>query len=345
MNETLQRPQIAAQPKAADEIIALDSMVGGMGDIWMRLSAIYTLAALVPDRKIQLRIPKSLVRIAQQVWPDRFLITDSTLSNPIEITHLGIRHIAGRLITGGQFLTPFYQIQRADRKVTSFKHRLNDILVQTAKLGADFFIPTAASVNCYQGYHECSAIKVFSKVPYDKFLAQAAEDFVITRSRMQTLWPKSETPTWRVVVLPSGTGHQVMPPDWARDNLPDATYVFFGRDSYKAEFASRGLRIEEFDSVDSLLKIAAQARFAVVTDSFPSHPLQTYSAATVVALSQQPRSRIVHPAFDGPVVQSRAECCPCANRARGIGRCDAGLDFCTTWSNFQYRQELHSILS
>jgi hypothetical protein len=345
MNSTLQFPPQPATARAAGETLALDSMVGGLGDIWMRLSAIYTLAALAPASNIQLRIPKSLVRVAQQIWPDRFLITDQPLPEAIEITHLGIRHIARRMVAGQQFLSPFYQIQRADRKASSLKHRLNEVLIQAAKLGGDYLIPTAASVNTYQGYHECSAIRTFSEIPYDVFCAQAAEDFVATRIRLQALWPKSENPSWRVIVLPSGTGHQIMPPDWARVILPEATYVFFAGDQFKTEFASRGLQIVEFDDVASLLQIAAQATYAVVTDSFPSHPLQAYSAATIVALSQQPRSRIVHPAFDGQIIHSRAECCPCANRARGIGRCDAGLDYCTTWSHHLYQQDLLSLLA
>jgi hypothetical protein len=131
-----------------------------------------------------------------------------------------------------------------------------------------------------------------------------------------------------------------MPPNWARAHLPEATYAFFARDEYKKEFLSKGLRVIEFDSLESLLTISSQAEVAVVTDSFPSHPLQAYASSTIVALSQQPQERIVHPTFDGGVVHSKAPCCPCANRARGNGKCDAGLEVCTTWSDKQYTQEL-----
>jgi hypothetical protein len=320
--------------------LSLDSTVGGMGDIWMRLTALYSIAALAPDLKIQLRVPGSLLRVARQVWPDRLYITSDELPDAIEITHLGLRHLAPRLIFGRHYLSPFHQILTADRRHPSLKHRLNDMFIRAAQIGGNFHVPTAASVNCYQGYHECSGIGELSEIAYEGFLQQARRDFFLTRARMQSLWAPSSRPAWRLIVLPSGTGHQIMPWDWALANLPDATYVFFERDAYKVEFKERGLRMVEFDSVESLIALASKARFALVTDSFPSHPLQAYAAATVVALSQQPRSRIVHPAFDGPVIDSRAPCCPCANRARGVGRCDAGFDICTTWSKRDYTRDL-----
>jgi hypothetical protein len=322
------------------KMIALDSTVGGMGDIWMRLNALYSLAALHPAGEIQLRIPKSLVQVAQLVWPDRLQITNESIPGAIEITHLGIRHLACRLLRGHRFLTPFYQIHRADRKTTTLKQQLNDILIYITQAGGRFHVPTASSVNYYQGFHEFSAIKELSAIPYKVFLQQAANDFAVTRARMEALWPKEETPRWRTIVLPSGTAHQIMPPGWARANLPEATFVFFAQDPFKAEFVKRGFQIVEFDSVERLLEIAAQAQFAVVTDSFPSHPLQNYSSSTVVALSQQPPSRIVHPAFEGRVIHSKAPCSPCGNRARGFGKCAAGFEFCTTWSDNEYTQEL-----
>jgi hypothetical protein len=325
--------------------LSLDSTVGGLGDVWMRLTALHSLSALVSGRKIQLRIPKSLVNVAQHVWPDRFLSTSDPLPGAIEITHLGLRHLLPRLLTGHQFLNPFYQILRADRKSRTPKHLLNEVLIQGANALGVMHVPTAASVECYQGYHEFSAVPEFRAVPYPSFLEQVTKDFPITRARMRKLWPTESPATWRVLVLPSGTGHQIMPPDWARTHLSDATFAFFKSDTYKNEFLEQGLQVAEFGSVEGLLKLAAQAQVAVVTDSFPSHPLQAYSAATVVALSQQPRLRIVHPAFDGRIIHSKAECTPCANLARGAGPCAAGLQFCTTWSHKFYTRELLASLA
>jgi hypothetical protein len=245
---------------------------------------------------------------------------------------------------GQRFLSPFYQIVRADRKCTNLKQRLNDVCIRAAKGSGAFLVPEAASVNCYQGYHELSAISEFSEVPYPLFVEQAREDFSQVRQRMHSLWPKCDKPTWPVIVLPSGTGHQVMPPEWACANLPGATYVFFARDAYKTQFSNRGLQIEEFDSLAGLIEVSAQAKVAVVTDSFPSHPLQAYSSSTIAALSQQPQTRIIHPAFDGQVIHSKAKCCPCANRARGVGVCEAGFDVCSTWSDQRYTQELLAVL-
>jgi hypothetical protein len=150
-------------------------------------------------------------------------------------------------MAGERFLTPFYEILRADRKATNLKHRLNHVLTQAAKGTGSFLVPNSASVNCYQGYHELSAVSELSAVTYHLFVEQAQQDFFRVRERLQARWPKNERPKWKVLVLPSGTGHQIMPPNWARAHLPEATYAFFVRDEYKNEFLSKGLRVVEFD--------------------------------------------------------------------------------------------------
>jgi hypothetical protein len=323
--------------------LTLDSTVGGMGDIWMRLTALYSLAALRPELAIRVRIPNSVLAVARIVWPDRFTITDQKLPGAIQITHLGLRHLWQRMCTGEKFLAPFFQIQQADRKKTKLKHFINTFLIHSVRATPALYLPTRQTVSHYQGFHEFSALPEFSDLTNEDFRQQAALDFLPTRQRLRKLRPKAMHPKWNVIVFPSGTAHQVMPPTWAKEHLPEAIYAFFYQDYFLTDFKRLSLETVTFNSVESLLKMASFAEKLVVTDSFPSHPTQAYTADTVVALSQQPRSRIVHPCFDGVVVDSQANCCPCANRARGArgySRCEAGKDFCVTWSHPAYTQTL-----
>ena len=131
-----------------------------------------------------------------------------------------------------------------------------------------------------------------------------------------------------------------MPPAWAKSNLPTAAFAFFEGDRFRVEFQALGLQVKCFKSTEELLQLLAAARRILLTDSFPSHVAQSYTAVATIMLTEQVPPRTIHPAFDGAVVQSTARCAPCRHIAQGFGLCEAGHEFCLTWSDRAYTAAL-----
>jgi len=200
-------------------------------------------------------------------------------------------------------------------------------------------------MDAYQGYMELQALAPFRGVGHAEFDEQAMQDFAGLCARLQAQFGASRSKG--VVVFPGGTAHQVMPPRWAADHLRDATFAFHATDPYAQKFSAEGLRVGRFENPEEMLKLGQGASMILVTDSFPSHVWQLMGKRVILLLSQQPRSRVVHPGFpDEQVVESCAPCCPCRSRDRGNHRlCDAGHAHCATWFSEDYVSAFHRVLA
>lgn len=317
----------------------LDSTVGGLGDIWMRLVALYSLAALNPNVGVRFRLPQPLLTAARAAFPDRFELTSSPLPGAYQFTHLGLRHLFFKVLQGERFASPFIRILQSERKQTRFKDSLNDRAFALLETTRRIKQPPLATVAAYQGFHELSMFGELSAA-YPEFVGQAKRDLPGIRSRLQRQWPGTHHPAFATLVFPGGSAHQIMPPLWAKANLPAATFAFFASDPSRSEFEALGLASRTFKSTEDLLQLLAAAKRTLVTDSFPSHVAQTYTSAATVMLTEQVTARTVHPAFEGSVVPTTAPCAPCKHIAQSFGRCEAGHEYCVTWLKPEYTNAL-----
>jgi len=309
----------------------------------MRLLALYSLAALRPERRHTILISPALVPLARMLFADRFDI--HTEGGPgVAYTHLGLRHTLGAVVSGRRFVYPFYWLMREQRRQSTFRDRLNDTAIRIASLSGRIVLPSRGNSNTYQGFMELQALSAFRTVAVRDFDAQAKRDFAAIGSRLRVQFGNSRADG--VLVFPSGTAHQVLPPRWAAEQLPDACFAFHERDGYAGRFSEQGLRVERFHTPEEMLTLGRDARRVLVTDSFPSHVWQLMGERIVVLLSQQPRIRVVHPGFpDEQIVASRAPCCPCRNRDRGNhSLCDAGREYCRTWTEVDYIKDVERLL-
>ncbi len=314
-------------------------MVGGLGDIWMRLTALYSLAALNPGVSIKLIIPKHLLATAKIAFPDRLELDTMPIKGAYQFSHLGLRHLLPKILQGERFACPFTRILQTERKNTKMKDVLNDVLFTLVSSTRRIKQPTVSSVRTYQGFHELSMFPEL-RASYPEFITQTKRDALEIQKRLHLHWPKCDPPGFDVLVFPGGSAHQIMPPAWAKSNLPKATFAFFAGDPFQLEFEALGLQTQNFKSTEDLIRLIAAARWILVTDSFPSHIAQNYTASATVMLTEQVPPRTIHPAFEGSVIQTAAPCAPCKHLARGFSRCEAGHEFCMTWFDKNYTQEL-----
>jgi hypothetical protein len=321
------------------KILALDSTMGGLGDIWMRLTALYSLAALNSCVFIKLSIPKHLLAVAKIAFPDRLELDTIPFKGAYEFNHLGLRHLLPKIMQGERFACPFTRILQTERKHTKAKDVLNDALFTLVSATRRIKQPTVSSVRTYQGFHELSMFPEL-RASYPEFVTQTKHDALEIQKRLHLHWPKCNPPEFDILVFPGGSAHQIMPPAWAKANLPKATFAFFAGDPFQLEFEALGLTTQNFKSTEDLILLIAAAGWILVTDSFPSHVAQSYTASATLMLTEQVPPRTIYPAFEGSVVQTAAPCAPCKHIVRGFSRCEAGHDFCTTWSDKKYTKEL-----
>ncbi len=319
--------------------LIIDSRIGGFGDVWMRFLALYSLAQLSAKVKPSIIANASLIETASFLFGDRLHFLSAPSEQSIAFSHLGLRDTLLPMLRGKRFINPFFHVLKRDRKTQRFKDRVNDFLINAVSISGRLLLPSAQSSNHYQGYMELTAFPCYRKIPWPDFLAQARLDLPALRERLKSKFP-SQNGSMRLV-FPSGTAHQVMPAEWALRHMPEATFAFFASDRYQDDFSSRGLKVAHFDSLESLLTLASQARQLISVDSFPSHILQTYSGDAMIVLTETIRCRTVHPAFDGKVVASTAPCNPCKHLVRGTSSpCEAGLPFCSTWDDAAYSSKV-----
>ena len=323
----------------------IDSRIGGLGDVWMRLLALYTLSRMT-DRRHAILINPALLPLARTLFGERIEIGHEGKGDVI-YTHLGLRHLLGGMARGNRYILPFYWLMRRHRKTTTTKHRLNDAaILGVAKIGL-IRLTDPAKVADYAGYMELSILPPFAGILFTDFSREASQDLPELQLRLKNLMSVFTPRDAGLVVYPSGTAHQVMPPAWARQHLPGARFVFHHDDPYAKDYEALGLRVEKFGTPEEMLQTGLGARRILCTDSFPSHLWQVYATNVHLLMTQQIRSHVVHPGFPAnQVLVSRATCCPCLNRTRGPDNtpCDIGHATCLTWQNSDYASAFQKIV-
>jgi hypothetical protein len=224
----------------------------------------------------------------------------------------------------------------------SLKDKINDLLFSLGSALGVTQLPTWNAISEYQGFGEINSIAAFHSITAPEFFEQAALDYRLIVSRMNETIPLSTELSLphdladALVVFPTGTGRQFIPLWWARKHLPDAYYAFFCKDPDLSHFREAGLRtIAYYREPGDITAIAQASRWALTTDSFPSHLLQHATDRATVLLTELPRKRIVTPYFKGRVVEAVAPCHPCPHIERG-SPCMAGYAECLNWASSSY---------
>lgn len=317
--------------------IQLDLRIGGFGDIWMRLCGLYSAAALRPDLHIVCIVPTPLRELARKVFGDRIEQRDAPSNEALVFTNLGLRHLLPLALQGRRFVVPYHRRVVADWGKSSIKDFVNTSAFSLFNFFGYTQLPPWSSIDRYQGYFETISIARLRDITWEEFLSQARIDYPTICQRVRDSCTELcthnfEIGTHEVAVFPSGTAHQNMPVDWAKQYLGHAKFCFHESDSTQNSYRQQGLHVLTFSHPCDIVVIAQKAKTAISTDSFPSHLLQYSIEQAVLVLTEAPRERIVSPFFAGTVVESAAECTPCPHLERGQFRlCKAGYETCLTW--------------
>jgi len=324
--------------------LSVDTRIGGLGDVWMRLHALHGMSALTPRLRIRVTVKPEVAEIAHAAFGSRLTIETQPGRGAIVFTHRGLSEIGPRILRGERFSPIFRRTILNDRPERSARDLVNDSLYSLFAAAGRVFLTDPRCLERFSGWLQISGLPPARGIPWEAARTQLMQDFPAIRARLQALVP--DRPAAGTVIFPSGSSFQVMPPEFAREHFADAVFAFHPGDRYQKLLAPHGLKIVHFDTPAAMLALASRARHLVVTDSFPSHLLQSYTPRVIVALSHYPRRRIIHPAFDGRIVDSTAPCCPCLTLARKPGvRCGAGREDCLVWSDAVYLAKLQRTLA
>ncbi|MCF2519158.1 hypothetical protein [Dyadobacter sp. CY351] len=327
-----------------DRFLTIDSTKGGNGDIWMRLVGFYAVSDLLPDYKLRICIPSYFGTLADFAFGDKLIIvTDNSCKPDLTYTNLGIRHLFQDLIKGKRFISPYQRSVIHDKKKKALKDYINTWIFNVADVLGLVQIPAAQWISCYQGYLDIIGIKKLRHISYGDFKIQVEKFHPRLLEKFSTPVHASSSLNIphdlheHIVFFPNGTSRQFVPLWWAQKHMPEAYYAFFANDAYADTFEKAGLKVIRFHKPMDIIRLAQGARWAISTDSFPSHLLQTASKKCTILLTEALRARIVSPAFKGKVVDADAICHPCLHLARDLHPlCAAGHSECINWQKSTY---------
>jgi hypothetical protein len=314
-------------------MIRIDSRDGGFGDVWMRLIALYTLSGMEAREPIEIAICPLLLDAAAAVFDDRLAVVREPSGPAYLFTYRGPSEVWHDIVRGRRVALPFARVVAARRAQNRFRRAFKATLIRTLEIGRLLFIPPPGIVGTYHGFMQVQAVPKLRAQCWPLFKVAAQTDLPLLREKMHAVFPRDHDGDVPVTVYPSGTSHQIMPPEWAVNHLPGAVFAFHRNDIYVEAFRRRGLRTEIYRDVGELMAVGLRAKRVICTDSFPLHLWQVYGGDVTLILSQQTPDRVVHPGFDGRVISSRAKCCPCVPQVRtsNASLCESGFFYCKTW--------------
>lgn len=325
----------------------IDFRVAGLGDAWMRLMALSTLARIRERERHAVYPPPVLVPLARRIF-EGFFDVEAGGPADIEMSHLGLRHLLPGMLHGKRYYSPFYWILRETRTSFTIKDKINDLGFLLAIATTRLSRPRRECVYEYQGFMEMQGLPPFRDVSLEEYLSEAQFDFDCIHTRvLEAFGPRDSRQ--RTVVFPSGAAHQIMPPEFAAKVLPFADFAFHAKDSFAKEYDQAGLKVVRFGNPpEEICELIASSSSVLCTDSFPSHLAQMWKDKTTVLMTEMKASMTVHPSFPASrVVASQAECHPCRHLTRTgpDHRCPAGRIFCVTWEKPDYMAQIASAVS
>lgn len=325
----------------------VDSTVGGNGDLWMRLVGFYSMAALKPDIRIHLLIPKFIRTLTDPVFGDRLVFEDAkTPDMKLTYTGLGLRSLIPGILKGERYIAPFQRAIVAERKKKSLTDPLNMLLFEIADKLGFVHLPSKQTGLSFHGYMETAGIKAFRDISFDAFSVQVNKDWPLIYERLNgeiPLSPELKVPddmNENIVFFANGRSRQFAPLWWAKENFPDAYYAFFHLEPDYELFKQNGMKvIPYYKEAGDIIAIAKHAKWVVCTDSFPSHVIQSANPRATILITEVIPARVISPAFKGKVVDNEAPCHPCLHSFRDLP-CDAGYFECLNWKIEKYTSNI-----
>lgn len=329
--------------------IKIDTGLGGNGDIWMRLVSFYVAAKLFPTYQIELYIPPFFKNIAEHTFGDRLSFLNDATDCRLVFTSLGLRDMIGGFTKGKRFIAPYHRVVVEEKTKKTLKDNINIQLFNLLHSIGLVQLPKREYIPYYQGFLDIAGIRDFRELSYTDFLVQLEVDAnnIFDKLNRNTLPSSKELHlpkdiAEQVVIFPNGTSRQFIPVWWAKQQLPDAYYAFFVKDSYAKEFEQVGLKtISFYKEPGDIIKLAQAASWTISTDSFPSHLLQYAVSDCTIAITEVLKSRIISPVHRGKVVDAVAKCHPCPHLERKTHPlCSAGHAACINWNSEIYSSQL-----
>jgi hypothetical protein len=328
--------------------IYIDATTGGRGDLWMRFIGAYAFAGLKPDVEIHLLIPEFTLTLAVQIFGDRlvFHVSDEEKKFNLSYSTLGIRHLIKELVKGKRFISPFQRINIKDKKKKQLKDYVNLFIFNVLDATNLVNVPPYKWSRTYHGFMELVALRQLRNISYDAFNEQVKKDYDVIQERLNMDIPVSPELVIpadikdKVVIFPSGTSKQFMPPEWAAIHYPDAYFALFHDDWEVARFTKAGLKIiPYYKEPGDIIVISREAKWTICTDSFPSHLIQTTHARATTLITEVEKSRVINPGFRGVVVDSVVTCHPCVRTGRVLP-CTSGFMECANWKSNIYTENI-----
>jgi hypothetical protein len=347
-------PTFSLIPEGVNKVVtkkqklAIDSMNGGNGDIWMRLGGLYSVAGLLPHLEISILIPESLRYLARHTFSDRLIILENQSEKiRLRYTSLGLRDLIKGFAKGYRYIVPYHRVVINNRKKKQLKDRINIFVFNIASRLGLVYIPEWQWITSYQGYLDIIGLDILKKMHYNLFVDQLLSDYNLIYTKLSHDIPGSDQLVMphdlaqNIVVFPNGTGRQFLPVWWAKKYLPMAYFAFYHMDKDVLEFKNSGLKIIEFYQPGDIILLSKSASWTITTDSFPSHLLQSATKNCTITLTEAPKYRIISPAFKGKVVEAEVSCHPCLHLDRkNHVRCEAGYLECLNWGNKIYTNNI-----
>ena len=296
----------------------------------MRLVGLYARAGIAPKASVTCLVQRELCSLALLCFGDRLTIRESGSGLPDwTVAQVGLKGALRALMSGHKLALPYHRAVHHAQSSTTIKTMVSTVGLDFLEALGTVCQPPWDSLLDYQGVSDIFMIPELKTVCPLLLKAQIEVDLNLIRGRMSKVVKRM--PSCTIAVFPSGTDMQQMPPEWAKEKLPGATYYFHVGDSLYELFASHGLACSQFDTPEQIAGIALSAHHCVTTDSFPSHILQSITDQCTILLTHQRASVVVHPAFRGSIRHSSAPCSPCIGPRKNTLVCNQGYTQCVAW--------------
>jgi hypothetical protein len=184
------------------------------------------------------------------------------------MSHLGLRHLLPGMLKGTRYYSPFYWILRETRGKLTLKDKINDLGFLVATATTRLSRPSRQYAREYQGFMEMQGLRPFRGVTLEEYLSEAQKDFDVIHSRVLDAFGR-EGSRHRTVVFPSGSAHQIMPPQLAAKVLSHADFAFHEKDDFSKDYEQAGLNVIRFGNPpEQICELIASASTVFSTDSF-----------------------------------------------------------------------------
>src|SRR5208283_527906 len=132
---------------------------------------------------------------------------------------------------------------------------------------------------------EMQGLRPFRDISSEEFVSEAQTEFDVMHACVLDAFGRNAARN-RTIVFPSGSAHQIMPPQLAVRVLPAADFAFYEKDDFAKEYEQAGLNVIKFGKPpEQICELIASASAVFCTDSFPSHLAQMWKDRAILMMT------------------------------------------------------------